>query len=66
MATPPGGRRRDAVCEIARSFGEDLDADEPMTEQDASDELGRRFGPGPHWVIADHDDVFVELSQSYV
>ena len=44
MATPPGGRRRDAVCEIARSFGEDLDADEPMTEQDASDELGRRSG----------------------
>ena len=30
-----------------------------MTEQDAADELGRRFGPGPHWMIADHHDVFV-------
>lgn len=33
--------------EIARAFGEDLDADEPMTQQDAAAELGRRFGPGP-------------------
>ena len=45
--------------EIARGFGEDLDADEPMTEPDAAEELGRRFGPGPHWVIADRDDEFV-------
>ena len=49
------GRSRD----IARGFGEDLDADEPMTEPDAADELGRQYGPGPHWVIADRDDVFV-------
>ena len=45
--------------EIARGFGEDLEADEPMTEPDATEELDRRFGPGPHWVIADRDDVFV-------
>ena len=45
--------------EIARGFGEDLDSDEPMTEHDAADELSRRFGPGPHWVIADQRDIFV-------
>ena len=49
------GRSRD----IARGFGEDLAADEAMTEPDAADELKRRYGPGPHWVIADQDDVFV-------
>ena len=47
--------------EIARGFGEDLEADEPMTEPDAADELSRRYGPGPHWVIAGCDDVFVGL-----
>lgn len=45
--------------EIARGFGEDLDCNEPMTQHDAADELGYRFGPGPHWVIADQHDVFV-------
>lgn len=45
--------------EIARGFGDDLDHDEPMTEQDAADELARRFGPGPHWVIADQHDALV-------
>lgn len=45
--------------EIARGFGEDLHSDEPMSEQDAADELARRFGPGPHWVIADQHDEFV-------
>ncbi len=49
------GRSRD----IARGFGEDLDTDEPMTESDAADELKRPYGPGPHWMIADRDDVFV-------
>lgn len=49
------GRSRD----IARGFGEDLEADEVMTESDAADELKHQYGPGPHWVIADHDDVFV-------
>ena len=44
---------------VARGFGEDLAADEPMTEPDAADELSRRYGPGPHWVIADGDDMFV-------
>ena len=47
--------------EIARGFGADLDADEPMTDQDAAEELRRRFGPGPHWVIADQDDVLVGI-----
>ena len=51
------GRNR----EIARGFGEDLHLDEPMAEQDAADELARRFGPGPHWVIADQHDVFVGI-----
>ena len=45
--------------EIARGFGEDLEADEPMTEPDAAAELGRQYGPGPYWVIADSHDVFV-------
>ncbi len=45
--------------EIIRGFGGDLDADEPMTEADAAAELGQRFGPGPHWVIADQRDVFI-------
>ena len=49
------GRNR----EIARGFGEDLHSDEPMTRQAAADVLSRRFGPGPHWVIADQHDVFV-------
>ena len=47
--------------EIDRGFGGDLDEDEPMTEQDAVDELRRRFGPGPHWVIADPDDVLIGM-----
>ena len=47
--------------EVMRGFGGDLDADELMTEPDAAAELGRRFGPGPHWVIADQRDVFIGL-----
>ena len=47
--------------EIARGFGEDLHLDEPMAEHDAADELARRFGPGPHWVIADQHDTFVGI-----
>ena len=47
--------------EIARGFGAALDGDEPMTQHDAAEELRRRFGPGPHWVIADEDDVFVGM-----
>ena len=45
--------------EIVRGFGGDLDADESMTESDAAAELGQRVGPGPHWVIADRDDVLI-------
>ena len=45
--------------EIARGFGAALDGDEPMTEDDAAEELRCRFGPGPHWVIADQADVFI-------
>ena len=47
--------------EIARGFGQFLRHDEPMTPQDAAVEVGRRYGPGPHWVIADGQDVFVGL-----
>lgn len=47
--------------EIARGFGDDLPSDEPITQQAAADELSRRFGPGPHWVIADQYDVFVGI-----
>ena len=47
--------------EIARGFGEDLHSGEPMSEQDAADELARRFGPGPHWVIADQHDALVGI-----
>ncbi len=32
-----------------------------MSEQEAADGLRRRFGPGPHWVIADRDDVLVGI-----
>ena len=46
------GRRR----EIVRGFGGDIAEDGPMTEEEATFELGHRFGPGPHWVIADHTD----------
>ena len=56
-------RRASLGCsrEIVRGFGAGIDADEPMTEQDAAEELRRRFGPGPHWVIADQDDVFIGI-----
>lgn len=47
--------------EIAHGFGVDLHSDEPMTEGDAAAELACRFGPGPHWVIADRHDVFVGI-----
>ena len=47
--------------EIVRGFGGDLDEDEPMSEPDAAAELGRRFGPGPHWVIADQHDMFIGI-----
>ncbi len=32
-----------------------------MAQHDAADELARRFGSGPHWVIADQHDVFVGI-----
>ena len=47
--------------EIVRGFGGDLDENEPMAEPDAAAELGHRFGPGPHWVIADKHDVFIGM-----
>ena len=47
--------------EIARGFGQSLSQDEPMAPQDAAVELARRYGPGPHWVIADQQDDFIGL-----
>ena len=49
------GRRR----EVVRAFGGDLAQDEPMTEEEAARGLQHRFGPGPHWVIADDADTFI-------
>ena len=46
------GRRR----EIVRAFGGDLPADEPLGIETASRQLTTRFGPGPHWIIADTAD----------
>ena len=51
------GRRR----EIVRGFGGDIAEDGPMTEEEATFELGHRFGRGPHWVIADHTDTFLGI-----
>ena len=42
--------------EIQRGFGSDIEADEPVTIEEARFELDYRFGPGPHWVIADAAD----------
>ena len=49
------GRTRD----IVRAFGGDIEADQPMSIDDAALELRARVGPGPHWVIADEDDTFI-------
>ena len=49
--------------EITRGFGGDLDRDEAMSEQEAAEELRRRFGPGPHWVIADGHDTFIGVAR---
>ena len=51
------GRR----AEIARAMGADMDADLSMSRATARRHLKRRFGRGPHWVIADLDDDFVGL-----
>ena len=51
------GRRR----EIVRAMGSELDVDEPMSHEDARQQLTRRFGLGPHWVIADSEDEFLGL-----
>lgn len=45
--------------EIDRGYGGDLDRDGPMSEQEAADALRRRFGRGPHWVIADRHGVLI-------
>ena len=34
-----------------------------MTAEEAEQELGQRFGAGPHWVIADADDLFVGIAR---
>ena len=58
--TQPGDAERRAELgrnrEISRGFGADLETDEPMSLADAQLELDYRFGPGPHWAIADATD----------
>ena len=49
--------------EIVRWFGGDIEADEPMTDNQARDHLHQRFGPGPHWVMADQSDRFVGVAR---
>ena len=51
------GRRK----EIARAMGANIDADLSMSRLAARRHLKRRFGRGPHWVIADLNDDFVGL-----
>ncbi|NNC80369.1 MAG: GNAT family N-acetyltransferase, partial [Acidimicrobiales bacterium] len=49
--------------EIVRAFGGTLEHDEPMSEEDAEIQLRWRFGAGPHWVIADEEDVFLGVAR---
>ncbi len=49
--------------EIVRWFGGDLRADAPISEIDARAQLQTRFGPGPHWVIADTSDRFIGVTR---
>lgn len=49
--------------EIVRWFGGDLEADASMTEGDALIQLERRFGDGPHWVIADSSNRFIGVAR---
>ena len=51
------GRRR----EIVRAMGGDITTDLSMTRSAARRQLNRRFGSGPHWVIADLQDDFLGL-----
>lgn len=51
------GRRR----EIIRAMGADIDTDLLMSRGAARRHLKRRFGRGPHWVIADQQDNFLGL-----
>ena len=47
--------------EIVRAMGGDLEVDEAMSIEAARQQLTRRFGSGPHWVIADSKDEFLGL-----
>lgn len=47
--------------EIVGAFGGELAHDEPMSEKEAADQLRWRFGQGPHWVIADEQDLFIGI-----
>lgn len=50
-------------AEVVRSFGGTLDSDEPMSEDEAALHLAHRFGPGPHWVIADEVDRLIGVAR---
>ena len=43
------GRRRD----IVRAMGGNISSDRSMTQAAARKQINRRFGPGPHWTVAD-------------
>ena len=45
--------------EVNRGFGGSLQRDLPMTEDEALADLRKRFGSGPHWVIADEADELI-------
>ncbi len=53
------GRNR----QIVRALGGDLPCDLPLDPADAAQQLTRRFGPGPHWIIADANNDFLGVAR---
>lgn len=53
------GRNR----QIVRALGGDLPWDLPLNPADAAQQLTRRFGPGPHWIVADANDDFLGVAR---
>ena len=53
------GRRRDMV----RAMGGNISSGRSMTQASARKQINRRFGPGPHWTVADPLDQFLGLAR---